>query len=391
MLKLATSKAVFSKNWDFPNRNIRLTGNPLTPDRLRKNLMLLVKSASDLAPEGFGGYLFVGHERLSFPNSISLPNEFSYLDNDDVIFADSEANHVRSLFRAKVFHNSFLLTERCNHYCVMCSQPPRDVDDGYLATNILNAIPLLPQYTRSLGLTGGEPTLLGDGLLDIIKACKQHLPDTSLHILSNGTTFRDNDFAAKIAAIEHPDLMFGIPLYSNIPETHNFVVQSPNAWDSTIHGILNLKGNGVKVEVRVVLHKFTIPTLADLAKFLSTNLLFVDQVAFMGLEATGFAKTNWNDLWIHPKEYQQELLEAVTTCTTRGMKALVFNLPLCWLDPLIHRHAVKSISDWKNDYPDACNTCAAFTSCGGFFSSNLAKGATDELSPYTAATLPRFG
>jgi hypothetical protein len=27
-------------------------------------------------------------------------------------------------------HNSFLVTECCNHYCLMCSQPPRDVDSA---------------------------------------------------------------------------------------------------------------------------------------------------------------------------------------------------------------------------------------------------------------------
>jgi hypothetical protein len=26
--------------------------------------------------------------------------------------------------------NSFLVTERCNYYCLMCSQPPRDVDNA---------------------------------------------------------------------------------------------------------------------------------------------------------------------------------------------------------------------------------------------------------------------
>jgi len=388
MLKLATSNAVFSPTWDAHGRCVRLTDNPLTPEPLRKHLIILLRSADDPAPEGFGGYLFVGHERSEFRNSIFLPGEFSYLGNDDVIFIDPASTHVHTLFQAKASHNSFLLTERCNHYCVMCSQPPRDVDDSYLVGDILEAIPLLPHSTKSLGLTGGEPTLLGNGLLEIIKACKQHLPNTGLHILSNGTTFRDNAFAAKIADISHPDLMFGIPIYSNIPETHNFIVQASNAWDSTIHGILNLKGLGVKVEVRIVLHKFTIPTLVGLAQFLSTNLLFVDQVAFMGLEATGFAKTNWNDLWIHPKDYQKELLQAVTLCASRGMRPLIYNLPLCWLDPSLHRFSVKSISDWKNDYTSACNTCAAFSSCGGFFASNVAKGATEGLVPFTAATLP---
>lgn len=388
MLKLATSNAGFSQKWDYPGRCIRLTENASTPERLKSQLMLLVKSNADTAPDGFGGYLFIGHDRPSFKNSIFLSEEFSYLGTDDVVFADPSATSFRALFRAKSRTNSFLLTERCNHYCVMCSQPPRDVDDGYLASIILEAIPLLPHYTKSLGLTGGEPTLLGEGLLEIIKACKQHLPHTALHILSNGTNFSDNEFAAKVAAIRHPDLMFGIPIYSNDPGIHNFVVQAPNAWDSTIHGILNLKGNGVRVEVRIVLHKFTIPTLASLAEFLATNLLFVDQVAFMGLEATGFAKSNWNDLWIHPEDYQQQLFEAVLTCSRRGMYALIYNLPLCWLDSRLHSFAVKSISDWKNDYPVACNTCAAFSACGGFFSSNLAKGATEGLKPFTATTLP---
>lgn len=388
MLNLSTSTAVFSQHWNIPNRNIRLTDNPRTPERLKSNLLLLVKSRTDETPDGFGGYILIGHDRPDLKNSIILPVDFSYLGNDDVVFIDPESTYLRTLFQAKACHNSFLVTERCNHYCVMCSQPPRDIDDDYLLENILEAIPLLPTYAKSLGLTGGEPTILGEGLLDIIRACKRHLPDTGLHILSNGTSFRDETLAAKVAAIGHPDLMFGIPIYSNIPETHNFVVQASNAWDSTIHGILNLKGNGVKVEVRIVLHKYTIPTLVDLARFLATNLLFVDQVAFMGLEATGFAKTNWNDLWIHPKDYQGELFQAITTCAHRGMRALIYNLPLCWLDPRLHGFSVKSISDWKNDYTDACNTCAAFSSCGGFFASNLAKGATDGLVPFTAATLP---
>ena len=31
----------------------------------------------------------------------------------------------RALYRRNSSHNSFLVTERCNHYCLMCSQPPR--------------------------------------------------------------------------------------------------------------------------------------------------------------------------------------------------------------------------------------------------------------------------
>ena len=388
MLKLATSKAKFSSEWSYSANCVKLTDNHMLPQQMRSEYLQLLRDDSAELAEGFAGYLVIGHERPDLANSITLSDEFSYMDRDDVIFISPEENHVRSLFRANTNHNSFLLTERCNHYCVMCSQPPRDIDDGFLATHILEAIPLLPTYTKSIGITGGEPTLMKDGLLEIIKACKYHHPDAGVHILSNGTTFKDNEFAREVAEIGHPDLMFGIPIYSNKPEIHNFVVQAPNALDSTLHGILNLKGNGVKVEVRVVLHRYTIPTLNELAQFLVTNLVFVDQVAFMGLEAMGFAKSNWDDLWIHPKEYQDELKSAVMRCAESEMTALIYNLPLCWLDHEIHKYSVKSISDWKNDFPEACNTCAAFSQCGGFFSSNLAKGATGELLPFTASSMP---
>lgn len=386
MLKLASNEAVFSHSWSINGRCIRLSANKDLPKALRATVILIIRSSEEPTIEGFLGYLFVGHNRDGYTNAVSVSDEFAYLGNDDVLFIDKAKSYLRSLFRANSGHNSFLITERCNHYCVMCSQPPREIDDGYLVSVILEAIHLLPYYTRCILITGGEPTLLGEGLLEIIRACKVHIPFAGIHILSNGTNFKDNSFAARVAAIAHPDLMFGIPIYSHIPERHNFVVQAQNAWDSTIHGILNLKGNGVKVEIRVVLHKFTIPTLDSLADFLATNLLFIDQVAFMGLEATGFARSNWDDLWIHPKEYQKELHAAVSTCSQRGIRTMVYNLPLCWLDSRLHSYAVQSISDWKNDYPSECSTCAAFSRCGGFFSSNLEKGATLRLQPFDALT-----
>src|SRR5262245_49194661 len=50
-------------------------------------------------------------------------------------------------------------TERCNHYCLMCSQPPRNVDDSWILQEIRNALSLIDKQTRSLGFTGGEPLL----------------------------------------------------------------------------------------------------------------------------------------------------------------------------------------------------------------------------------------
>jgi len=56
---------------------------------------------------------------------VRLDDRFGYLAAGDVIAFDPGSRRFRVLFRRASKHNSFLVTERCNHYCLMCSQPPR--------------------------------------------------------------------------------------------------------------------------------------------------------------------------------------------------------------------------------------------------------------------------
>jgi hypothetical protein len=39
----------------------------------------------------------------------------------------------------------------------MCSQPPRDIDDGWILDEIKSALPLVDPDTKSFAFTGGEP------------------------------------------------------------------------------------------------------------------------------------------------------------------------------------------------------------------------------------------
>jgi hypothetical protein len=89
-----------------------------------------------------------------------------------------------------------------------------------------------------------------------------------VHVLSNGRRFTDMNFCSEIARLNLADLMIGIPVYSSVPEIHNFVVQAENAWDETIQGILNLRRFGIPVEIRIVLHSQTCNTLVRTADFI---------------------------------------------------------------------------------------------------------------------------
>src|SRR5262249_30006233 len=99
------------------------------------------------------------------------------------------------------------------------------------------------------------------------------------------------------------------------------------------------------------------------------NLPFVEHVAFMGLEMMGYTKTNLKTLWIDPGDYQDTLEQAVSVLALRGMNVSIYNHQLCVLRRSLWRFARKSISDFKNIYLDASQTCAVLEDCGGLFKS----------------------
>jgi His-Xaa-Ser system radical SAM maturase HxsC len=251
----------------------------------------------------------------------------------------------------------------------MCSQPPVDRDDSGLVSINLEAIRLMDPPPSSLGITGGEPTLLGEHLFRIMAELGQRMPDAEIHMLTNGRRFARPEFTEAFVQARHPRLTACIPLYADSAPEHDYVVQSRGAFDQTIQGLYQLARYEQPVEIRVVLHKLTIPRLRDLAVFIYRNLPFADHIALMGLEITGFTRPNLNELWVDPYDYQPQLRAAVETLVTRGMHVSIYNHPLCLLPRPLWKFAQKSISDWKNVYLDECAACGVRIQCGGFFKS----------------------
>ncbi len=352
---------------------IRLSENSTLVKPLRTAEAFIVRSIP--APEGFGLYILLEAARgllTAIPEDarvLLLPDAYAYISDGDIIRVVPRQRMVRVLFRRSSNHNSFLTTERCNNYCLMCSQPPKEADDSWIVDEILQTLPLIDPDAKEIGFSGGEPTLLGSELFRILRACKTWLPRTAVHILSNGRRFADEEFTQEYASIDHPDMMVGIPVYSDLANLHDYVVQAEGAFDETFRGILNLKRVKQRVEVRVVLHRQTYLRLPELAEFLARNLLFVDHVALMGLEITGFTRANLDALWIDPHDYIEQLSDAVQTLAAYGMDVSIYNLQLCLLPENLWPYARRSISDWKNEYMPECEGCTEQAKCAGFFSS----------------------
>jgi His-Xaa-Ser system radical SAM maturase HxsC len=230
----------------------------------------------------------------------------------------------------------------------MCSQPPKKVDEEGIVEEHLRQIDLIPNVPERFGITGGEPTLLGDGLIKILARLKERFPETHLTMLSNGRMYSYEDLVQKIAAVGNPYFTTAIPLYASTAAEHDYVVQAKGAFDQTINGLYNAARYGLRIEIRVVLHKQTIPGLLDLMDYIYRNLSFVDHVALMGLENMGYVKKNWDLLWIDPMDYADTLERAVKFMWYRKIRVSVYNLPLCVVPKSIWSFARQSISDYKN-------------------------------------------
>jgi His-Xaa-Ser system radical SAM maturase HxsC len=379
MIHLSGKIEPLNANENCESRLLRITTNENLPRPLRKKYALLSESS---AGDGFQAILRKNATIAANTAAFRLSEEIHHLSDDDVVALETDSMRLRVLYRRQSNQNSILLTERCNHYCLMCSQPPKAADDSYLMKEVKELIRLIPDDTIELGFTGGEPTLYGDEFIDLLKICKSYLPRTALHILSNGRTFKDFEFSKKYAEVSHPDIMIGIPIYSDDPVTHNFIVQAENAFNEMIKGILNLKSLGQRVEIRVVLQRYSVERLEEIANFIARNLLFVDHVALMGLEIMGFTRANLDELWVDQYDYKDKLSSAVNLLSSYGVNVSVYNHQRCLVnDDVMHAYR-KSISDWKNEYLIDCKGCSKQEECGGFFASQIKYRTSKYIKPF---------
>lgn len=320
------------------------------------------------AAPGYAGGVFAG-EGEGEGLTIARPRDPAVIQPGDVVRVRPGSTLVSVLYRRGSAANTLFATERCNSRCLMCSQPPRTEDDGWRVAELLRLVDLIDPDEAQLGISGGEPTLLGDDLGRLIDACARRLRDTHLHILSNGRIFCDPAVAASLGDRGHPSVTWGVPLYADHAELHDEVVDAHGAFEETIQGLYELGRLGARIEIRVVLHALTVDRLPQLASYIYRRLPFVEHVALMGLEPMGYAKTNRERLWIDPADYLEPLAAAVFFLAHRGLPVSIYNLPLCVLPEPLWPYARQSISDWKNTFAPECAGCDLVASCSGFFAS----------------------
>lgn len=350
------------------NINEVIIGKITTKDNLfvnKKELIYVSKNGN--LPRGYLAVITSNNNKSELLPYIANVENITELHDNDVVTIEPDGK-VNIVYDINSHHNAIFITERCNSNCIMCPQPPVKQEESKFNLN-LKYISLIDKKTKSIGITGGEPTLIGDKLFEILTAIHNRIPKASINLLSNGIKFENYDYTKRFAKAIKQDIVIDIPLYSDIDTIHNSIVRT-NSFYKTIKGIYNLAKFNIKIGIRIVVHKMNYDRLPELSEFIYTNFPFVYHVAFMQMEPMGHAKDNLKDLWIDPLDYNDEIEKAVKNFYYREMQVSIYNTQLCILPEQLRRFAVQSISDWKNIYLDECNSCLKKSVCPGFFASS---------------------
>lgn len=345
---------------DCEPRVHRVVGYEQVAREWQPDLNFLVTIQSDAERVGVEKLRAAGLQNLHWAQS-------RVMEEGDVVVPHVAKGEVIVLLRESDNHHALFLTNRCNSHCLMCSQPPTANDDSWLVEEAIDAIRHIRKAPQVLGFTGGEPLLLGSGLRRILDKLTALHPHTQAEVLTNGRLFSERQLAKSILDGLSTPVRWLVPLYGHADFVHDFVVQSPNAFDETIAGLLELQAHKQEIQLRIVLIEPVLQVLPELAGFIGRNLPFVNEVALMGCEPIGFALANRELCEVNLNGWSATLEQASRILRRHTQPHLFMNAPLCALPKSLWPSARKSISDWKNVYAVECEGCAVKSDCSGLF------------------------
>jgi len=300
---------------------------------------------------------------------IIAPELNEHFNEGDVLEIDNKNKKIRTVLSSLSNENTLLLTEQCENRCLFCSQPPNSLPDIHLYNRATMA--LLNYDSKDLiGITGGEPTINRDAFIGMLKVLKSLKNITPLHILSNGRNLGNITFYTEVMKeAEKRSIIWGIPLYGHKSSLHDMIVGSKGAFNDTLNGLLNLSASMHEIELRIVIVKQNYKFLEHILDFINNSFPNIRTISLMNLEPVGWAKKNYEELYISVEEQNQYLTALISTFNIFRFDIKLLNYPLCLLNEKLRPYAVKSISDWKNYYPEECSLCIYKSECCGYFSS----------------------
>lgn len=332
--------------------------------------------------------MYYDNQKIVFlPENVSI--NLTEIENDlfkkccefDVFEIDSIGNAYKYYNSASI-DNAILITNRCNSNCIMCptAEIIRRKHDDYDINTLLKIIKHFPNDAPHITITGGEPFLLKKDIFSVFSFLKNNFKNTSFLLLTNGRAFCNKEYTMLFEQTCPNDLTIGIPLHGFNSNTHDRITQSPGSFNQTFVGLKHLISIGARIELRIVISKLNADFLTKIADLIISEIKGVSCVKFIGLEMTGNAAKNFDDVWIDYPTAFVKSQRAIDLLIEKGIDVGLYNFPLCSVKKNYWNICEKSISDYKIRFSNDCDVCIVKDACGGVFSGTI-RMAKEKMNP----------
>ncbi|MDE2292562.1 MAG: radical SAM protein [Elusimicrobia bacterium] len=300
----------------------------------------------------------------------------------------------------------FSIWPQCNIGCVFCSNPVsgfRETTDKYSYAEIVRKVEKYKKGLRTFvkfddvseyfNLTGGEPTLHPD-FLRIVALLRREFPRALVRVLSNGRLFAYEDFARRTLQVGLTPFEVAVPLFGHDPRSHEATSRSPGSFEQTMAGLENLRRHrlpGQKVELRVILTRIQLKSLAGLLDLVLERLPWVDQVVFLFVELEGFAERYRGQVELTMSE-AAAALDGLHDRLARLPQARLYHFPLCVVPTRLWPYVYNTLAPFKVTWPAGCASCAHRAECVGVHKSYVKHMGAPDIAPIAAPRdVPRTG
>ena len=307
------------------------------------------------------------------PDDTTLWKRFEHLDDYDVVEFYSE-KRFQVYYRDASYDNALVLTSKCNSNCIMCpcSESYRKAEVLESAEHICRLIEYFPTDVPFLTITGGEPTLIKEGMFDVLEKMKRHFEGTKYFLLTNGRTLSNEKYLNRFLESMPQNIRFCIPIHGYDPETHDYITQARGSFKQTEKALKHLLNHKCEVEIRIVVSKLNDEWMTKIAQYIVSHFSGVAYVNIMATEMCGAAALNRERVWLDYEKCFELSKKAIQILLKEGIDVQLYNFPLCKVEREYWSICMQSISDYKIRYQPQCEQCAVKKICGGVFGTTLA-------------------
>lgn len=226
-----------------------------------------------------------------------------------------------------------------NNYCELrCRFCVADNAHAYAATNMPTSLvkELIErnkqEKLKCAFITGGEPLLHPD-IFEILSLLR--LDNYYIYITTNGLHLKEPEFLVKLLSIGINRL--AIPIYGSTASIHDAMTGVEGSYESLITALDNLfyvkdKYNlQTKVELRLLMSKFTIKENIRIVDFIAERYSSVDYINLNGLQLSSRTTNYENMIETSLTESREYLQETVKRISSYGIKGTVTGIPICVL------------------------------------------------------------